>query len=75
MEVKMNWHENGSSATSSKAFEGGYAIKLNFGQRTNDDIPGKIYLCLPDAEKSFVAGTFTAHIREKKPAASADETK
>ena len=30
-------------------------------------IPGRIYLCLPDEAKSFVAGTFDAEI---KPAAA-----
>lgn len=35
-----------------------YALRLEFGQVQNGKIPGKIYLCVPDAEKSFIRGTF-----------------
>ena len=45
----------------------GYALKVAFGQATNGHISGKIYLCLPDSAKSFVAGAFDAEIR-KPPA-------
>jgi hypothetical protein len=37
-----------------------YSMVLEFGKAGKDGIPGKIYLSLPDKEKSFVAGTFTA---------------
>ena len=45
----------------------GYALKVTFGQATNGHISGKIYLCLPDPAKSFVAGTFDAEIRKPPP--------
>ena len=45
----------------------GYALKLAFGQPANGRMPGKIYLCLPDEDKSFVAGTFNAEIRKPRP--------
>ncbi len=38
-----------------------YALKLTFGAKAaNGDIPGTIYLCTPDTNRSFVAGSFTA---------------
>jgi hypothetical protein len=38
-----------------------------FGQATNAHIPGRIYLCLPDPARSFVAGAFDAEIRKPSP--------
>ena len=43
--------------------DGGYALRLTFGQTVNGRIPGRIYLCLPDETKSFVAGVFDAEIK------------
>jgi hypothetical protein len=37
-------------------------MKLELGKETDDKLPGKIYLCAPDAAKSFLAGTFTAEV-------------
>jgi hypothetical protein len=45
----------------------GYAMKISFGPAANGRIPGKIYLGIPDDEKSFVAGTFEAEIRKPPP--------
>jgi hypothetical protein len=42
------------------AFSSGYALTLELGQRKDGKVPGKVYLSLPDDEKSFLAGTFTA---------------
>jgi hypothetical protein len=42
----------------------GYALKLAFRQAANGRVAGKIYLCLPDPSKSFVAGKFDAEIRK-----------
>ena len=41
----------------------GYLLKVTFGQATNGHLPGRIYICLPDPDKSFAAGTFDAEIR------------
>lgn len=41
-------------------FMQGYAMRLEFGQRSGNKLPGKIYLCLPDSKKSLIAGTFEA---------------
>jgi hypothetical protein len=45
----------------------GYALKVAFGDAANGHIPGKIYISLPDENKSFVAGTFNAEIRKAPP--------
>lgn len=45
----------------------GYALKVAFGDAANGRIPGKIYVSLPDENKSFVAGTFNAEIRKATP--------
>ena len=51
----------------SETFRKGYAMKFEFGGITNNVIPGKIFLCLPDEHKSWVAGTFNAEIRRPFP--------
>jgi hypothetical protein len=38
----------------------GYAMTLELAKQEKGKSAGKIYMCLPDAEKSYVAGTFTA---------------
>lgn len=44
-----------------KPFPAGYALKLEFGQTTESNtVPGKIFLSLPDDEKTVVAGLFEA---------------
>jgi len=45
----------------------GYALKVAFGDAANGRIPGKIYISLPDENKSFVAGAFDAEIRKPAP--------
>jgi hypothetical protein len=37
-----------------------YALTLEIGKREKGKVAGKIYLCLPDADKSYLAGTFEA---------------
>lgn len=37
-----------------------YAMRLEFGEMSNGKLPEKIYLCLPDSNKSVLRGTFTA---------------
>jgi DNA-directed RNA polymerase subunit RPC12/RpoP len=44
-----------------------YAMRLEFGALADNHLPGKIYLCLPDVEKSYLMGTFTADARKPKP--------
>jgi DNA-directed RNA polymerase subunit RPC12/RpoP len=48
-------------------FTNEYAMRLEFEPLNGNRLPGKIYLCTPDAEKSYVAGTFRADVRRPKP--------
>jgi hypothetical protein len=58
--IVLRWKdEQQESAT--ETIRNGYALKLAFG------LPGRIYICLPDAARSFIAGTFEAEIREPLP--------
>ncbi len=59
--IVLRWREGDLRVA--QGFTNGYVMKLEFGPIAGDSMPGKIYLCLPDASRSFVAGTFTAEIR------------
>lgn len=63
--VTLRWSNDTSSGRDS--FNSGYAMQLEFGALANNRLPGKIYLCTPDGEKSYLAGTFTAEIHRSKP--------
>jgi hypothetical protein len=64
--ITMHWLDGGQSAM--EELEGGYALRLQFGQVAGNRLSGKIYFCAPDESKSYVAGTFNAQIRrQKKP--------
>lgn len=55
------WKPNPKFAAQTKPFTTGFALKLEFGALTESNtIPGKIYVALPDMEKSVVAGVFNA---------------
>jgi hypothetical protein len=43
-------------------FHSGYAMKLMFGRIANGKIYGRIYIALPDEQKSFAAGNFEAEV-------------
>ncbi len=60
--VHMKWKEKGKDVPEVKIFVKDYVMRIEFGQRDGDILPGKIYLCIPDQEKSFVAGSFEAQI-------------
>jgi len=64
--VGLQW-KNEQRKPASQSMTNGYALKVIFGQATNGHMPGRIYLCLPDPAKSFVAGTFDAEIRRPPP--------
>ena len=42
----------------STSFANGYSMVLKFGPVTDEKIPARIYLCLPDKARSTIAGTF-----------------
>jgi len=64
--IFLRWKDQ--PPTQQKAdFQSGFALKLAFGQATNGLLPGRIYLCLPDASKSVLAGAFEAEITHPPP--------
>jgi hypothetical protein len=63
--VTMIWNEGAQTARSN--LEGGYAMRLNFGDLHGNRLSGKIYFCAPDDLKSYVMGSFNAEIRKPKP--------
>lgn len=63
--VTLHWIENGLPMT--QTFMGGYAMKLDLGNPGSGSLPFGIYLCLPDARHSLVAGRFNADIRNPPP--------
>jgi hypothetical protein len=38
-------------------------MRLQFNEKENGALPGKIFLALPDDSKSFVAGSFLAQVK------------
>jgi DNA-directed RNA polymerase subunit RPC12/RpoP len=64
--VVLRW-KDAQQQVQSETITNGYALNVVFGEATNARMAGKIYLCLPDAPKSFVAGTFDAEIRKMPP--------
>jgi hypothetical protein len=47
----------------SAAYTTGYAMRMEFGREKDGVIPGKLYLCLPDEGKSFIAGSFSLNLQ------------
>jgi DNA-directed RNA polymerase subunit RPC12/RpoP len=63
--VMLRWQDDGQQKK--EDFDDRYALRLDFGELAGNRLPGKIYLCTPDAEKSYLLGTFTADVRKPKP--------
>jgi hypothetical protein len=64
--IVLRWKDEQQKAVT-RNISGGYALKIAFGEAANGRIPGKIYVSLPDENKSFVAGTFNAEIKKAPP--------
>jgi len=60
--VQMRWKLPNQQNPQSQEFSIGYSILLEFGAIKGDKLPGKIYICLSDEDKSVVAGTFVAMV-------------
>jgi hypothetical protein len=58
--VHLAWMEAGGGVPKTEIFDSKYAMKLDLGKADGSKLPGKVYVCLPDAQHSFLAGTFTA---------------
>jgi len=59
-QVTKRWKTNPKFAPQYKSYSSGYAMKLELGQMVDGAFPGKIFLALPDADQSVVAGNFRA---------------
>jgi DNA-directed RNA polymerase subunit RPC12/RpoP len=64
--IVLRWKDEQQKAVTRNITEG-YALKVAFGEAANGRIPGKIFISLPDENKSFIAGTFNAEIRKATP--------
>lgn len=64
VQVYVHWSENGQGR--SQSFAGAYALKLEFGNIAERKMPAQIYLCLPDDDKSYLAGALDARIAKRK---------
>lgn len=73
-QVSKRWKMTPRSAPSLKAFNTGYAMKLELGPVTNSLVPGKIFLALPDPEQTVVAGNFSANLIIPEPTVQATPT-
>jgi len=60
--VHMQWKPGGKDVPETKIFTKDYVMLLEFGKKGKSGLPGKVYLCLPDDKKSFVAGSFNAKV-------------
>jgi Domain of unknown function (DUF4190) len=65
LKVEISWDDNGHAST--QTFDSFYAMELKFDAAQKRKIPGRIYLCLPDDSKTYIAGTFTITVPKPKP--------
>jgi hypothetical protein len=64
--ISFRW-KDASGSVKKASYDNGYAMRLEFGPLANNRLPGKIYLCTPDAEKSYLLGSFNADARKPRP--------
>jgi len=64
--VILRWKNEQDKAVN-KTFAEGYVLRVAFGEVANGRMSGKIYIAIPDDNKSVVAGTFNAEIRKAPP--------
>jgi len=57
--VHMSYTVPGKSLPETEMFMDKATLRLEFGRSSGGKLPGRIYLCVQDKAKSFVAGTFT----------------
>jgi hypothetical protein len=66
--VTLRW-KDADGTVQKGTYDSNYAMRLEFGPLANNRLPGKIWLCLPDTEKSYLLGSFNADARKPKPKA------
>lgn len=60
--VTKLWKTNPTSALRQKSYSSGYSLVLELGQPQGSILPGRVYVALPDQEKTVVAGQFFADV-------------
>ncbi len=61
--VQMKWLDEETEAVKTETFTRDYAMRIEFGPFEAGRLSGKIYLCVPDEAKSYVAGFFSAEMK------------
>ncbi len=61
--IHMKWKQKGQNPPKTEIFMKDYTMRLQFGKRNDNVLPGKISLSLPDKDQSFVNGSFFAEIK------------
>ena len=61
--IYIKWKEKNKDIPQSKVFMKDYVMRLEFGAKKEGKLSGGIYLCLPDDQKSIIAGHFSAIIK------------
>jgi DNA-directed RNA polymerase subunit RPC12/RpoP len=64
--ISLRWKDE-AGTVQKPGFDSGYAMRLKFGPLANNRLPGRIYICLPDDEKSYLMGSFNANVSKPKP--------
>jgi len=59
-QVVKRWKTNPRYAPNSRSFSSGYAMRLEFVSHKDGVVKGRIFLSMPDTEKSVIAGNFSA---------------
>jgi hypothetical protein len=59
-QVIKRWKTNPRYAPSSRSYSSGYAMRIEFNSHEKGVVKGRIYVALPDNEKSVVGGNFAA---------------
>ncbi len=65
-QISMRWKQAGKNTPEERSWTEGYAMRLEFDKMLNGKLPGRIYLCVPDEEKSFIRGTFEVPLRRER---------
>jgi hypothetical protein len=58
-QIHMSAKKPGGNLPDTQMFMEKYAMKLEFGKPEGGKLPGKIHLCLPDKDQSYLAGAFS----------------
>lgn len=61
--IHMKWRTEEKNIPETEMFMKDYIMRLDLGNIVDGKLSGKIYLCLPDDMKSFVAGSFEAIVK------------